>query len=88
MARVLAAYRATRAEIVQPGPCWNGALENHAEVRIMFKTTDAAYAALERTIRGLHSYELPAIHAVHIDRISAPYMQWIADNSTGVAERG
>jgi periplasmic divalent cation tolerance protein len=48
---------------------WNGTLQNHAEVRIMFKTTDAAYEALERTIRELHSYELPAIHAVHIDRI-------------------
>ena len=64
---------------------WKGALENEPEVRILFKTTDAAYGELERTIRELHSYELPAIHAVPIERIHEPYREWIADNSGGAA---
>ncbi len=66
---------------------WKGALEHEGEIRILFKTTDAAYDALERTIRQLHSYELPAIHAVRIDRVFAPYGAWVAENSSGGSDR-
>jgi periplasmic divalent cation tolerance protein len=61
---------------------WKGAVQHEDEVRILFKTTDVAYEALERTIRELHPYELPAIHAVRFDRIFAPYGEWIAEHST------
>lgn len=64
---------------------WKGALQNDGEVRLLFKTTDAAYDALERAIRELHSYDLPAIYSFRIDRISGPYAEWIAENVTGGA---
>jgi periplasmic divalent cation tolerance protein len=64
---------------------WRGSIQHEDEVRILFKTTDMAYEALERTIRELHSYELPAIHAVRFDRILAPYAEWIAAHSTSEA---
>jgi periplasmic divalent cation tolerance protein len=41
-----------------------------------------------RAIKELHSYELPAIHAVRIDHVSAPYLEWIAANSSGAIPRG
>lgn len=61
---------------------WNGALQNDKEFRVLFKTTDERYAAIENAIRELHTYELPAIHAVPIARIHAPYAEWIEANST------
>lgn len=62
---------------------WNGALQNDREYRILVKTTDAMYEAVERSIRDLHSYELPAIFSVPVDKAYVPYAQWISDNSTG-----
>lgn len=62
---------------------WNGAVQNEPEFRVTFKTVEAQYAAVEAAIRELHSYELPAIHAVAIACIHAPYADWIASNATG-----
>jgi len=61
---------------------WKGALQNEPEVRVLFKTTDACYAALEAAIVELHPYELPAIHAVEMGAVHAPYAQWIIDETT------
>ena len=61
---------------------WNGALQRTAELRVLFKTTAERYDAVEQAILAQHPYELPAVHAVAIDRIHAPYAAWIVDNST------
>lgn len=63
---------------------WNGAVQNEPEFRITFKTTDAQYAAIEAAIRELHSFELPAIHAVALAHVFAPYAHWVGENVTGV----
>jgi periplasmic divalent cation tolerance protein len=60
---------------------WDGAVQNEREYRLLIKTVDERYAAIEAAIRELHSYELPAIHACAIDRISAPYGQWVIQGS-------
>lgn len=62
---------------------WEGVIQNEPEFRITFKTTDAQYAAVEAAIRALHSYDLPAIHAVALSHVYAPYAQWIRDHSNG-----
>ncbi len=59
---------------------WNGAVQHEPEFRVSFKTTDAMYGAVEAAIREMHSYELPAIHAVSSCQIYAPYAQWIEAN--------
>jgi|CXWK01.1.fsa_nt_gi periplasmic divalent cation tolerance protein len=70
------------AQVSQIESCyrWDGEVRNEAECRIVFKTTGAVWDAIERAIRELHGYELPAIHALALDRVSAPYAQWIVDN--------
>jgi len=60
---------------------WDGAIQNEPEFRITFKTTDVQYATVEAAIRELHSYALPAIHAVSFAHVHAPYAQWIRDNA-------
>ena len=60
---------------------WKGAIESGKEYRVLFKTTEASYDAVERAIRDRHSYELPAIHAVPFAHVSTAYGRWIEDNS-------
>jgi periplasmic divalent cation tolerance protein len=67
---------------------WDGAVQNEPEYRLLIKTVDERYSAVEATIRELHSYELPAIHACAIDRIFVPYAEWLTENSApGAVER-
>ena len=60
---------------------WNGSLQNEPEIRILFKTSAQAYRALEAAIVELHPYELPAIYAIELSGVHAPYAQWIAENT-------
>jgi periplasmic divalent cation tolerance protein len=58
---------------------WQGKLENDREFRILFKTTEARWPAVEAAIRELHGYELPAIHALALEQVHAPYGRWIEE---------
>lgn len=60
---------------------WDGALQNERECRILLKTRAECYPTIEAAIRELHTYELPAIHALPIEHIYPPYAQWIDDNT-------
>jgi periplasmic divalent cation tolerance protein len=62
---------------------WQGQVQQGAECRIVFKTTRERYAQVEQMIRQLHSYELPAIHALAFDAVHAPYAAWIAQSCDG-----
>jgi periplasmic divalent cation tolerance protein len=62
---------------------WDGAVQNEAEYRVMFKTTAAQYPAIEAAIRELHTYELPAIHAVAVEGAYEPYAAWVEEGSSG-----
>ena len=61
---------------------WDDATQNDREFRLMIKTTDTRYSDVEAAIRELHSYDLPAIYALDIDSVYAPYADWVARNST------
>lgn len=63
--------------------CWKDAVQNDPEFRLLLKTTDDRYSAVESAIRELHSYELPAIHAVAIDHVYEPYAAWVVEGSAG-----
>jgi periplasmic divalent cation tolerance protein len=67
---------------------WKGAVEQGAEFRILFKVATSAYDAAEAAIRELHSYELPAIHAIPVERALAPYREWVQANSRTPDEDG
>ena len=62
---------------------WKGEIVNEPEYRVLLKTTEARYAAVEAAIRALHPYELPAIHAVELEEVYEPYAEWVAANSAG-----
>ena len=57
---------------------WEDAVQNDPEWRLLFKTTAEGYPALEQAIRELHSYDLPAIHALPVTVVYPPYGDWVA----------
>lgn len=62
---------------------WKGALENEREHRIVFKTMADRYDEVERAIKALHSYEVPAIYAVPLERVFGPYAAWLEEGVRG-----
>ena len=56
---------------------WEGAIRREPEVLLLAKTTAGRFAALEREVRALHSYETPEIVALPVTDISAPYLEWL-----------
>jgi len=65
---------------------WDGALHHDAEFRVLFKVASSTYDEAERAIRALHSYELPAIHAIPVERAHARYADWVIANSSAQAD--
>lgn len=61
---------------------WQGKLSTDTEVQLLIKTTESAYAGLEPALRKMHPYELPEILAVGVNNGLAPYLDWIAENTT------
>lgn len=61
---------------------WQGAVHTDPEQLLLIKTTEAAYAALEEALVGLHPYELPEIVALPIEKGLPAYLRWVADQTT------
>lgn len=59
---------------------WQGKLEASAEVLILFKTTLAKLAALEKLIVAQHSYETPEFITLPLAEGNAKYLAWLADS--------
>lgn len=57
---------------------WQGEVVSEAEVRLVFKTTRAAYPALEALLRERHPYELPAVYALPVTAATVEYAAWVA----------
>ena len=61
---------------------WKDAVETAQEVPVFIKTRAPLYAQVESAIRALHSYEVPEIIAVPIDRGLPEYLDWILVETT------
>ena len=60
---------------------WEGAVRHEPEFRVMLKVAAGAYDGAEAAILALHPYDLPAIHAIVVERAYGPYAEWVAANS-------
>jgi len=60
---------------------WKGELQQDKEYRVVAKSTAENYQVVEKAIRDMHSYELPAIYAVPISLVFEPYAEWVKSNS-------
>jgi len=64
------------------GPCtsiywWDGEVAQSDEAPALLKTTLARADALIERLSELHSYDVPAIVVWPIDRLYAPYAEWV-----------
>ncbi len=60
---------------------WQGQIQHESELLLLIKTREAIYPLLETRIRELHPYQVPEIIALSILTGSAPYLDWLADNT-------
>ena len=56
---------------------WKGKIENKKEWLLVVKTEDRFYARIEKTIKSLHSYQVPEIIALPIEKGNAEYLEWL-----------
>jgi periplasmic divalent cation tolerance protein len=61
---------------------WKGAVERADEIVLLLKTTPSRFDALEARVRELHPHETPCVVALPINRGSAPYLDWIVDETS------
>jgi periplasmic divalent cation tolerance protein len=60
---------------------WRGSVDSAKEVLLILKTSHSRFAAVEREIRALHSYEVPEIIALPIAAGSRAYLKWISEST-------
>jgi periplasmic divalent cation tolerance protein len=57
---------------------WEDAVERAEEWLLLAKTSAGRYQALEDAIVAAHSYEVPEVVAVPIERGSEAYLRWLS----------
>jgi periplasmic divalent cation tolerance protein len=85
IARALVEQRLAACVNIFPTPVqsvyrWKGKVESAKEFLLFIKTTLGRFAALQRAIRALHSYDVPEIIALPIAAGSHDYLAWISDS--------
>jgi periplasmic divalent cation tolerance protein len=61
---------------------WRDGVSDDPEYLLVIKSRATMYMKIETRVRELHSYDVPEVIALTIDRGSPPYIQWLLD-STG-----
>ncbi len=60
---------------------WEGKITRDSETLMIIKTTSDSYAALQKRVIELHSYDTPEVIALRIDRGSDKYLNWLRSES-------
>jgi len=60
---------------------WQGKIDSANENILIIKTKDNLYNELEKRIKELHSYELPEIISVSIEKGLPEYLDWISEST-------
>ena len=61
---------------------WRDGVEDDREYLLIAKTRATLYIKLEKRVHELHTYEVPEVLALNVDRGSPPYVKWVLE-STG-----
>src|SRR2546426_871155 len=60
---------------------WQGKIETSAEVLILFKTTAARLAGLEKLIVASHPYDTPEFLVLPVSRGNKRYLDWLESSA-------
>jgi len=58
---------------------WEGKITRDNETLLIIKTIDRRYPDLERRVKELHSYSVPEVIAIRIERGSEQYLNWLRE---------
>jgi periplasmic divalent cation tolerance protein len=61
---------------------WKGKVQKSREALLIMKTTRAQYSGLEKAVCAIHSYEVPEIVSIQIERGLPQYMGWVRHETT------
>src|SRR5262245_57850621 len=81
------AHLAAAVQIIGPVQStyrWHGQIEIAEEWICLLKTNQDRYLEVERTIRAIHSYELPGIRAIPVAVGSDLYLCWLGGQLTSL----
>lgn len=56
---------------------WKGKVVKSQEVLLIFKSTKVRYAALEKAIKAIHTYDTPEIIALPVKKGLPQYIGWV-----------
>lgn len=56
---------------------WQGRIEDEKEVLMIVKTKKELFDELEKTVKLLHSYTVPEITGIKINKGSEDYLKWL-----------
>jgi len=59
---------------------WQGKIDQASELLLVFKTQEDKFEDLASRVKKLHSYEVPEIIALPIEKGSADYLKWIEES--------
>ncbi len=82
---VLAERLAACANVLAPATSlywWQGRLQDSSEVPLVLKTRADLVDALTARVVALHSYECPCVVALPIAQGHAPYLAWLAKETS------
>lgn len=60
---------------------WDGQVVEDEEVLLICKSRAGNYAAIETEVLTMHSYDVPPIYMIQMDRGAKPYLDWIGASS-------
>lgn len=56
---------------------WKGKIEDDSEVLMIVKTSSDLFEELEKKVKSIHSYTVPEIIGIKINKGSADYLKWL-----------
>ena len=59
---------------------WKGEVQDDAEVLLIMKTTQDKLGALSGHLAQIHSYDVPEVLAIAVDKGSVSYLEWLAES--------
>ena len=60
---------------------WKGKVEEDSEYVLICKTKKRIYRRLQKRVKEIHSYDLPAITAFDIVEGDGEFLQWVGDST-------
>jgi len=65
---------------------WKGEVWDDEEFLLLIKTQESLFDGVREAIRQIHSYELPEVLCVPVERLDPKVQEWIVASTVGKAE--